>query len=86
MWWNGHGWGHMYGGWWLMPFLGLLCMLVFLYAVSKIFGNGPFCHRPYPPIDDHESINSLKKEIQELRREIHTLRANTPDPEKKDAS
>lgn len=84
MWWNGQ-WGHMYGGWWLMPVFGLLCMVIFLYAVSKIFGNGP-CRRPSPRTDDQESINSLKKEIQELRREIQTLRTGTPNNTNEDVS
>ena len=83
MWWNGQGWGPMHGGWWLMPVFGLLCMLIFLYAVFKIFGNGS-CRRPSPRTDDQESLNLLKKEKQQLRREIQTLRNNAPDNKKED--
>ncbi len=86
MWWNGSGWGHMHGGWWFMPIFGLLCMVIFLYVIRKIFGNGSFCHRYHPQADDQESINSLKKEIQELRKEIKTLHDNDSNNKKEDAS
>ncbi len=84
MWWNGPGWEHMYGGWWLMPVFGLLCMLIFLIVISKIFGSG-FCQRSSPRPEDREDIDSLKNEIRQLRQELRTLRSSIRDDRKKDA-
>ena len=74
MWWDGPGWGHMYGGWWFMPVFGLFCMIIFLYVFSRIFGSGGgFCGR-----HDHQgngaNVDELKREIQELRNEIKTMK------------
>jgi len=57
-----------------MPLFGLFCMVIFLYVISKIFGGGSFCNRYNPRKDDSDDLELLKKEIQELRREIKTLR------------
>ena len=72
MWWNGSGWGHMYG-WWLMPLFGIVCMVIFLYIISRIFSSGGFCGR-HSMGNDQGSVNELKEEIHELRKEITALR------------
>jgi len=79
MWWNHAGWGPMYGMW-FMPIFGLLCMLIFIFFISRIFSNrnggccGPFNQnhpRENPPNQD-----ALLHEIQALRREVEDLRKN----------
>ena len=75
MWWNQAGYGPMYG-WWLMPIFGLLCMLIFVYFLSRIFGrNGGGCG----PFSQNTSRNNqgqdeLLDEIRALRREVEELR------------
>ena len=71
MWWHGTEGGHMYG-WWFMPLFGIFCMVIFLYAISRIFGRG-FCGRQHPP-EDQRSIDELSQEIRELRSEIKALK------------
>ncbi len=71
MWWNGPGWGPMYG-WWVMPFFGIIFLVLVLLIVSRFFSGGSFCGRP--PADRDSSIEDLKKEIQSLRREIRDLK------------
>lgn len=75
MWWNGSEWGHMHG-WWFMPIFGLVCMVIFIYVIGRIFGSsGGFCGRPFTGID-HNEINELRKEIHDLREELRALREN----------
>ena len=71
MWWNGTAWGPMHG-WWPMPLFGLICMIVFLYIGSRIFGSG-FCGRHHP-IDDQRNIDELIREVRELRSEVKALK------------
>lgn len=72
MWWNGHAWGPMYG-WWIMPIIAIVFMVIVLFIVSRFFGGiGGFCGRK--PMDNDESIKELKKEIQELKNEIRELK------------
>jgi hypothetical protein len=76
MWWNQAGWGPMYGMW-FMPIFGLLCMLIFVYFISRIFNrNGGCCgpmsqDPPAPPSQD-----ALLEEMRALRREVEELRKN----------
>jgi hypothetical protein len=45
MWWNTPGgWGPMYG-WWIMPFFGIIFLVLVLLIVSRFFGGGGFCGR-----------------------------------------
>ena len=73
--WNYSGWGPMYGMW-FMPILGLLCMLIFVYVITRIFNrNGGCCgqsNQPPPPEDSRQ--DELLQEIQALRREVEDLR------------
>lgn len=69
MWWNSQGWGPMYG-WWIMPFFGIIFMVLVLLIISRFFGGG-FCGRPP---SDRDSIEELRKEIKALRDEIKELK------------
>ena len=77
MWWTGAGWGPMYG-WWLMPLFGIICMVVFLYAVSIIFGRG-FCGRQ-SSTEQQRNIEELTREVRELRSKIKALEENKKAP------
>lgn len=77
MWWSHAGWGPMYG-WWIMPIVGLLCMLIFVLFISRIFnrdggGCGPFSQGTPR---DTQVDNELLDEIKALRREVDELRKN----------
>lgn len=75
MWWNHAGWGPMYGMW-FMPIFGLLCMLFFIFFISRIFNrNGGSCglfNQNHPV--DFPNQDALLCEIQALRREVEELR------------
>jgi len=71
MWWNGPGWGPMYG-WWIMPFFGIIFLVLVLLIVSRLFGGGGFCGRP--PANRDGDIEELRKEIKALRDEIRELK------------
>ncbi len=75
MWWNQAGWGPMYGMW-LMPFFGLLCMLIFVYFISRIFNrNGGCCGSSHQNHQgDPSNQDALLEEIRALRREVEELR------------
>jgi len=80
MWWNGPG-GYMYGGWWMMPLLGLICMIIFLYVASRIFGSGGgFCGR-HEQQGNQTNTDELKLEIRELREDIKSLKENKDQKE-----
>lgn len=79
MWWNGPGWGHVYG-WWFMPLFGIVCMVIFLYVISRIFGSGGFCGK-YPLANDQGNMDELKNEIRELREEVKVLKGNKKSEE-----
>ncbi len=81
MWWNGPGWGHMYGGWWLMPLFGIVCMLIFLYFISRIFGSGGgFCGR-HNDQGNQANTDELRREIRELRAEMKFMKENRSQQE-----
>ncbi len=77
MWWNQIGWGPMYGMW-FMPIFGLLCMLIFVYCISRIVNRnggccGPMNHEPpTSPSQDAllEEIRALRSEVEELREKL----------------
>lgn len=72
MWWNGPGWGPMYG-WWIMPIFAILFLVIILFIVSRFFGaGGGFCGKT--PTDRDSGIEELKKEIRDLREEIRELK------------
>lgn len=72
MWWNGQGWGPMYG-WWIMPLFAIICFVLVLLIVSRFFGaGGGFCGRS--PGDRDNSIEELRKEIKALREELGELK------------
>ncbi len=75
MWWNGPGCGPMYG-WWFMPILGIIFLLIFLFIAGRFFGGG-FCGRP--PVDRDTGIEDLKKEIRALRDEVKELKDRKAD-------
>jgi len=85
MWCNGPGWGPGYG-WWFMPLFGIICLAIFLYVISRLFGSSGFrdsfpCGRPASG-KDQNTIDELKGEIRELRAEILALKENKKSEEK----
>ena len=85
MWCNGPVWGVGYC-WWFMPLFGIVCMVIFLYVISRIFGSSGFhgsfpCGRPASE-KDQTTIDELKGEIRELRAEILSLKENKKSEEK----
>lgn len=79
MWCNGSVWGAGYG-WWFMPLFGIICMVIFLYFISKMFGNSSlrdsFPCGKHASGKDQNNIAELKREIRELRTEILALKEN----------
>jgi len=75
MWWNNGGWGPM-SGMWFMPVFGLLCMLIFVYVVSRILNlNGRrrgLFNKENPHVDQKQ--DELLNEIKALRSEVDELR------------
>ncbi len=66
----GPGWGPMYG-WWIMPFFGIIFLVLVLFLVSRFFGGG-FCGRT--PANRDSGIEEIRKEIRALRDEIKELK------------
>lgn len=58
-------------GWWVMPFFGIIFLVIVLFIVSRFFGGG-FCGRT--PFGHDSGIDDLKKELQALRDEIRELK------------
>lgn len=73
--WNYGGWGPMYGMW-FMPVFGLLCMLVFVYFISRVFNSHAGCCRPsrQDTSAENQDQKELLEEIRALRREVEELR------------
>ncbi len=67
-WWNGPP--PMWGMWWIFPLVGLIFVIVMLFAISRFFGGGfGFCGgRRYDEIED------LKREMRDLKEEVAKLR------------
>ena len=84
MWCNGPIWGPWYG-WWMMPLFGIVCMVIFLYAIGKIFGNsgfrGPFACGRHDTGKDQANTEDLKEEVRALRAEIQALKENKKSKE-----
>ena len=86
MWCNGPVWGPGYG-WWFMPLFGIVCMGVFLYVISRIFGNSDSRRSPFPcgrhdSGKNQDSVDELREEISALRAEILALKENKKKEEK----
>ena len=62
---------HVWLGW-LMPLFGLVCMIIFLYGVSRIFGRGS-CAGQHPA-ENPQQMDQLIREVRELRAEIKALK------------
>ena len=69
-WWNGF---HPMWGMWVFPLIGLVFMIVCLFAISRFFRGGvSFC------------VGRSHGEIQDLRREIRDLKDEVAKFRKKD--
>ena len=65
------GWGPMYG-WWIMPFFGIIFLVLVLLIVSRLCGGGGFFGRP--SADRDSGIEELRKEMKALREEMRELK------------
>ena len=74
--WNETDWGPMmHGGWWFMPLIGILFMVIVIFLLSRFFGtNGGMCRRHNRPEDVQDIFAEIRREIHELRMEIKELR------------
>ena len=67
-WWNDPH--PMWGMWWIFPLIGLVFMIVCLFAISRFFrGRAGFCGGRR-----HDEIEDLRREMRELKDEIAKLR------------
>ncbi|HEB70832.1 MAG TPA: hypothetical protein ENI88_14630 [Desulfobulbus sp.] len=75
--WNCAGWGPM-NGMWFMPIFGLLCMLLFVYFISRVFNRNGGCCGPWNQgiSPDNQDKDALLDELKTLRREVEELRKN----------
>ncbi len=73
-----HGyWGGPSGFGWVFPLLGLVLMILMIATCFRRMGGMPACggmrgHEAQPPSSE---IEALRREVQELREELHGLRA-----------
>ncbi|HHD63618.1 MAG TPA: hypothetical protein ENK96_04490 [Desulfobulbaceae bacterium] len=75
MWWDHAGWEPLYGMW-FMPIFGLLCMLLFIFFISRIFNRNGGCCGPFNQKTSRDTPDQaeLLDEIKALRREVEELR------------
>ena len=73
--WNYSGWGPMHGMW-FMPIFGILCLLLVLYFISRVFNGNGGCCGPFNNKTPHDRLqqDELLHEIKALRREVEDLK------------
>ncbi len=65
-----------------MPLFGLVCMLIFLYFISRIFGSGGRFRESSLACGRHDyqgnqaNTDELRREIRELRNEIKAMKGD----------
>lgn len=64
-------WGpYMWGGWWIFPVIGIIFIIIILFAISQFFGGrGGFCSGW-----KYDEIENLRKEVRELKDEVEKLK------------
>jgi len=67
-WWNGHY--PMWGMWWIMPLIGLVFIIVVLFAISRFLGGGGW----FGGGRRYDEMEELRREIRELKDEVARLR------------
>jgi len=72
--WHGY-WGGPWGGFgWIFPLLGLTVMVVMVLFCMRRMGGMSHCGcTPGHGQPAHPEIEALRREIQELREELHNL-------------
>jgi hypothetical protein len=74
MWmWHGY-WGGPWGFGWIVPLLGLAFMVVMMLVCMRRMGGTSTCGcAPVHEQPAHSEIDTLRREMQELREELHKL-------------
>jgi uncharacterized membrane protein len=73
--WGGY-WGGLWAGFgWIIPLLGVMLMIVMVLACMRRMGGMPHCGcAPSYRQPDAPEVDTLRREIQALREELHKLR------------
>jgi uncharacterized membrane protein len=79
MWGPGAWAGPMWGFWWIFPLMGFVMCLIFVVGMIRMMagGRGFACMGGHQAADSDETAR-LRREIDDLRQEVRTLRQPAP--------